>query len=200
MKYALLQDFGFALRQQFVGKKRLARLAYLSDMFDNLNGQRFSLQGPNASGLKFFDKVSSSMKKTIVWKSLCGSGSMEVFVSVSEYRGDDCTLEDVGHLTNSEDNFKIRFPELEQLQQFEWMRHPFAVTVGEKISHVSVKAREAVMERSSDTSLKIEFEALSFPEFWFYIKTHGTLRSSHRGVTASGNGVFMWGKISSGSS
>jgi hypothetical protein len=49
------------------------------------------------------------------------------------------------------------------------MRNPFAVTIGEKISHLSIKAKGSLMELSCDTSLKIEFEALSPPEFWIYI-------------------------------
>jgi hypothetical protein len=48
---------------------------------------------------------------------------------------------------------------------------PFAVTIGEKISHLSIKAKESLMEHSCDKSLKIKFEALSLPKFWIYIKT-----------------------------
>jgi hypothetical protein len=64
------------------------------------------------------------------------------------------------HLTNLDSNFKNRFPEL-TLQQREWMQNPFAVTIGEKISHLSIKAKESLMELSCDASLKIMFEAFS---------------------------------------
>jgi hypothetical protein len=50
------------------------------------------------------------------------------------------------------------------------MRNPFAVTVAEKISYLSIKAKEPLMELSCDISLKIKFEALSLPEFRIYIK------------------------------
>jgi hypothetical protein len=50
------------------------------------------------------------------------------------------------------------------------MRNPFAVTIGEKTSHFSIKAKESLMELSCDISLKIKFEALSLVEFWIYIK------------------------------
>jgi hypothetical protein len=64
------------------------------------------------------------------------------------------------------------------------MRNPLAVTIGEKISHLSIKAKESLMELSCDTSLKIKFKALSLPEFWICIKkVLGTLTTSHRGVT-----------------
>jgi hypothetical protein len=76
----------------------------------------------------------------------------------------------LNHLTNLESNFKIHFPEL-TLQQHEWMRNPFAVTIGEKISYLSIKANESLMELSCYTSLKTKFEALSLLEFWIYTKT-----------------------------
>jgi hypothetical protein len=50
------------------------------------------------------------------------------------------------------------------------MRNPFAFTIGEKINHLSIKAKKSLMELSCDTSFKIKFEALSLPEFWIYIK------------------------------
>jgi hypothetical protein len=56
------------------------------------------------------------------------------------------------HLTNLESNFKIHFPEL-TLQQHEWMWNPFAVTIGEKISHLSIKAKESLMELSCDIAI-----------------------------------------------
>jgi hypothetical protein len=45
------------------------------------------------------------------------------------------------------------------------MWNPFAITIGEKINHLSIKAKESLMELSCDTFLKIKFEALSLPEF-----------------------------------
>jgi hypothetical protein len=36
------------------------------------------------------------------------------------------------------------------------MRNPFAVTIGEKISHLSTKAKVSLMELSCDISLKIK--------------------------------------------
>jgi hypothetical protein len=74
------------------------------------------------------------------------------------------------YLTNLESNFKNRFPKL-TLQQNECIRNSFAVTICEKIiSHLSIKAKESLIELSCDISLKIKFEDLSLPEFWIYIK------------------------------
>jgi hypothetical protein len=127
-------------------------------IFDKLNGLNSSLQGLNATVFQFFDKVSAFMKKTMLWKSLCNSDTLEMFVNMSEYlEENDYAFEEnelhvMTHLTNFESNFKNRFPEL-TLQQHEWMRNPFAVTISEKISYLSIKAKESLMELSCDTSL-----------------------------------------------
>jgi hypothetical protein len=68
-----------------------------------------------------------------------------------------------------------------------------AVTTGEKKSHLSIKAKESLIELSCDIYLKIKFEALSLPEFWIYIKkrTFGILTNSHRGVTTFWNDICV---------
>jgi hypothetical protein len=187
-----LQDLGSPLYQHFLDKKWLAVLSYLSDIFDKLNRQNSSLQGPNATVFQLFDKISAFMRKTMLWKNLCESDTLEMFVSMIEYQENDYASEEIKphiltYLTNLENSFKNHFPEL-TLQQHEWMRNPFAVTIGEKIIHLSVKAKESVMELSCDTSLKIKFEALSLPEFWIYIKKEHT---SHQGVTAFLNDISV---------
>jgi hypothetical protein len=60
-------------------------LSYLLDIFDKLNGLNSSLQGPNASFFQLCDKVLAFMKKTMLWKSLCESDTLEMFVRTSEY-------------------------------------------------------------------------------------------------------------------
>jgi hypothetical protein len=60
-----LQDSGSSLYRQFLDKKWLALLSYLSDTFDKLNGLTSSFQGPNATLFQLFDKVSAFMKKTL---------------------------------------------------------------------------------------------------------------------------------------
>jgi hypothetical protein len=150
-------------------------LALQSDIFDKLNGPSPSLQGPNATIFQPFDKVSAFMRKTMLWKSLCESDTLEMFVNMSEYLEENYyTFEEIKphvltHLTDLESSFKNRFPEL-PLQELERMRNPFAVTISEKISHLSIKAKESLMELSCDTSLKIKFQALSLPGFCIYIR------------------------------
>jgi hypothetical protein len=108
-----------------------------------------------------------------------------MFVNMSEHlEENDYAFEEIKphvltHLTNLDSNFKNRFPELtlQQHEWHEWMRNPPAVTIGGKTSHLSIYAKECLMELSCDTSLKIKFEASSLPEFWIYIKR--TLGNSH---------------------
>jgi hypothetical protein len=80
-----LQDSGSPLYQHFLDGKWLALLSYLSDISDKLNGLNSSPQGPNATIFQLFHKVLAFMKKTVLWKSLCESDTLEMFVSMSEY-------------------------------------------------------------------------------------------------------------------
>jgi hypothetical protein len=117
-----LQDSGSPLYQHFLGRKWLALLSYLSDIFDKLNGLNSCLQGPNATIFQLFDKVPELIKKTMLWKSLCESDTLEMFVNMSEnleeidYAFKEIKPQVLTHLTNLESNFKNCFPEL-TLQQ-----------------------------------------------------------------------------------
>jgi hypothetical protein len=111
----------------------------------------------------------------VLWKNLFESGALEMFVNVTKYlEENDYAFKEtkphvLTHLTNTESNFKNHFPEL-TIQQHYWIRNPFAVTITEKIIHLSIKAKESLMKLSCDISLKIKFEALSLSGFWIYIK------------------------------
>jgi hypothetical protein len=91
-----------------------------------LNELNSSLQGPNAIVFQLFDKILAFMKKTMLWKSLCESHTLEMFVNMSEYlEENDYAFEEterhvLTHLTNLQSNFKNCFPEL-TLHQHEWM-------------------------------------------------------------------------------
>jgi hypothetical protein len=80
-----LQGSDSPLYQHFLDGKWLALLSYLSDIFDKLNGLNSSLHGQNSTVFQLFDKVSAFMKKTMLWKSVCESDTLEMFVNMSEY-------------------------------------------------------------------------------------------------------------------
>jgi hypothetical protein len=50
------------------------------------------------------------------------------------------------------------------------MQNLFVVIICEKISQLSIKAKEYMMECSCDKCLKIMFKAVSLPECWIYMK------------------------------
>jgi hypothetical protein len=65
-----LQNSGSPLYQHFLGKKLLAILSYLSDIFDKLDGLNFFRQGSNAQVFQVFDKVLTFMKENATEKPL----------------------------------------------------------------------------------------------------------------------------------
>jgi hypothetical protein len=134
----------------------------MSDIFDKLNRPISSVQGPNTTVFQPFHKVSAFMKNMLLWKSLCESDTLEMFVNMSAHLEVIITYLNKLNLkltdfTNLESNFKNHFPQL-TLQQHEWIQNPLTVTTGEKISHTSIKAKEFA-------TLKIKFQAT----FWIYI-------------------------------
>jgi hypothetical protein len=56
---------------------------HLPDIFDKLNRLNSSLHDPNTTLFQIFDKVSAFMK--MLWKTLCESDMLEIFVYMSEY-------------------------------------------------------------------------------------------------------------------
>jgi hypothetical protein len=110
--HRFLQDSDSPLYQHFLDKKWLALLSYLSDIFYKLNELNNSLQGPYATVFQLFDEVSAFMKKTMLWKSLCESDTLEIFDNMSEYLEENYyEFEEIKphvltHLTNLESNFK----------------------------------------------------------------------------------------------
>jgi hypothetical protein len=81
-----------------------------------------------ATVFQLFDKVWAFMKKTMLWKSLCDSDTLEMFLNMSEYlEENDYAFEEskphvLTHLTNFESNFKNCFTG-RTLQQHEWMKN-----------------------------------------------------------------------------
>jgi hypothetical protein len=91
---------------------------------------------------------------------------MSQYLEENDYVFEEIKPHVLSHLTNLESCFKNRFPEV-TLQQHEWMRNPFAVTIGEKIIHLSIKAKESLMELSYDTSSRSSLKLCLFPNFGF---------------------------------
>jgi hypothetical protein len=87
-----LQKSGSPLHQHFSDKKWLAPL---SDIFDKLNGLNSTLQHPNASVFHLFDKVLAFMKKTMLWKSIWETDTLEMFVNMCEYPENDYAFEEI---------------------------------------------------------------------------------------------------------
>jgi hypothetical protein len=165
---------------------------------DELNRLNTCLQGPLVTIFSAFWKCFGIHRKddTLekhLWKWPHRNVYHHEWLSLkNDYEFEEIKPHVLTHLTNLESNFKGRFSDL-TLPQHEWIWNPFAVTVGEKISHLSVKSQESLVELASDTSLRIKFEALPV---WFldlYPKRIcGTPTTSHRSVTSFWHNIPVW--------
>jgi hypothetical protein len=86
------------------------------------------------------------------------------------------------HLSNLESNFRKCFSGLTVLKHV-WIQNPFAVVGGDKVSQLSIKSQESLLELAYDTPLKIQYRTLPLLVFGFIseMTTHST--TSHQHIT-----------------
>jgi len=73
------------LSHYFQEKKRVARLAYLSDIFSYINELNLKLQGPVTTIFNAWNKSESFKKKLRLWFNVIAEVNNEIFQSNSDY-------------------------------------------------------------------------------------------------------------------
>ena len=72
------------LSHYFQDKKRVARLAYVSDIFSYINELNLKLHGPDTI-FNAWNKIESLKKKLKLWLNMTAEGNNEMFQSYSDY-------------------------------------------------------------------------------------------------------------------
>lgn len=70
-----------------------------------------------------------------------------------------------GHLPSLLDQFKKYFPKETQPELYDWIRKPFS----ESRTHLPTNLEDALLELSSDQTLKTFFSNSTLPEFWIAV-------------------------------
>ncbi|XP_028672708.1 SCAN domain-containing protein 3-like [Erpetoichthys calabaricus] len=131
----------------------LAKLAYLADIFCQLNALNTSLQGRDSSVLKTTDKITAFKKKLRIWKTR---------VQNKSYIFD--------HLSAMEEYFDRYFP-TDNIADYDWIRNPFSC----QLTNLTGKEEEQLAELSSDRSLKLKFQEQTLTAFWCNVRNEYTL-------------------------
>ncbi len=168
--HSLLKDSKLEFAHCLTNPTWLSKLAYLACIFERLNMLNLSLQGPNTNILTMNDKVDAFVKKLERWAERVEQGNVEMFPELEEHLEENglslSSLKEhiTGHLRSLLEQFKY-FPKEKQPEVYDWIRKPFS----KSRTHLPTNLEDALLELSSDRTLKSLFSNSTLPEFWIAV-------------------------------
>uniref|UniRef100_A0A8C2E398 HAT C-terminal dimerisation domain-containing protein n=1 Tax=Cyprinus carpio TaxID=7962 RepID=A0A8C2E398_CYPCA len=147
----------------------VTRLAYLSCIFEKLNGLNVSLQGENTNILYLNDKVQAFARKLVRWRERVEMGRIDMFSELEEFMEENALSVNsikasiTAHLQSLLDHFHKYFPEGDAPDQYDWIRSPFNVTTA---NHLASDMEDALIELSTDRTLRTALDGKTLDEFW----------------------------------
>ncbi|XP_073667603.1 SCAN domain-containing protein 3-like [Paramisgurnus dabryanus] len=145
----------------------VTRLAYLSCIFEKLNGLNLSLQGENTNILYLNDKVQAFARKLVRWRERVEMGRIDMFSELEEFMEENALSVNsikgsiAAHLQSLLDHFLKYFPEGDVPDQYDWIRSPFNVTTA---NHLDME--DALIELTTDRTLRTAFNGKTLDKFW----------------------------------
>ncbi len=143
------------------------RLAYLADIFDQLNKLNLKLQGKDTTVIHFVDTLRVFVAKIKNWTSKVSLGNFAMFEKFSEATDgkeetDSCFQNEViSHLQNLYQEFSGYFPDLEVIDM-PFVRNPFNVEPGIILD----SEEDGFLEMKFDSGIKEFFKEHFVQEFW----------------------------------
>ncbi|XP_069098337.1 protein FAM200A-like [Pleurodeles waltl] len=164
--YSYLHDEEHCFANKFIDADSLIQMAFLSDLFEKLNALKKSLQD---NILQLSDKVSGFKKKVILWKGSVSKGDYKYFPSLDMFlQENEMALKEelrtvfVLDLSQLHVYLQKYFPE-DEVEPIKWVRDPFNAAIPH---HFNNEEAEQLIDISSDSTLKVQFQSLSLLEFW----------------------------------
>nr|XP_033506785.1 zinc finger BED domain-containing protein 5-like [Epinephelus lanceolatus] len=154
--------------------KWIAMLAYLSDIFDQINTLNTSLQGKECHVFLAHDQVSAFRKKLDLWCACVEQGSVEMFPTLEDVVEQtglqlNCVQQVViAHLKGLREQFGDYFGEETLANQ--WVRNPFSFPVTPR-DGLTLQEEEALVELNSNMDLKQKMGEVSLAHFWLSVET-----------------------------
>lgn len=119
------------MKNLFGDEKWLSRLAYLADIFDQLNTLNMGLQGPNTTAFTANDKINSFKRKLVLLCSQIQEKNLSAFPTLSSFFEEnelspmpDVVADIIVHLEAFQESFNKYFSE--DYSKFDWIRNPFS--------------------------------------------------------------------------
>uniref|UniRef100_UPI00398F2BF5 protein FAM200B-like n=1 Tax=Pristiophorus japonicus TaxID=55135 RepID=UPI00398F2BF5 len=153
----------------------LAKLAYLADMFSEMNKLNKAMQVENTHFFAQRGRIDAFKGKLQVWKVLISGGTADMFellhsfIQERKVNFDAIKPQLVAHLSGLLNKFNNYFPELttEQSAAYLWATNPFSENIEAKLlTSVPPKLLEELIDISSDSFLRTKFSELPLETFW----------------------------------
>ncbi|KAJ1142762.1 hypothetical protein NDU88_009075 [Pleurodeles waltl] len=161
--YSYLHDDEHCFADTFIKEDFLIQMAFLSDLFEKLNVLNKSLRDNNTNILQLSDKVSGFKEKVILWKGNVSKGDYKYFPSLNTFLQDnEMALNEEPYLSQLHFYLQEYFPE-DEVEPIKWVRDPFNAEIPQ---HLSNEEAEQLIDISSDSALKVQFQSLSLLQFW----------------------------------
>ncbi|XP_043927880.1 zinc finger BED domain-containing protein 5-like [Protopterus annectens] len=168
--HVFFEDHPFFLASKLHICNWLQVLAYLSDMFQNINKLNLTLQNSSITVFSVSDKSESMIKKIDFWRSCLENGQPEVFETLHNFLSEnklhlswEIRKKIIEHLTALKSDFQKYFPKPEEENY--WISNPFEEQYAQA-AKLSVKEKEKLIELSTDSTLKAEFKGHFLINFW----------------------------------
>uniref|UniRef100_A0A9J7YY69 DUF4371 domain-containing protein n=1 Tax=Cyprinus carpio carpio TaxID=630221 RepID=A0A9J7YY69_CYPCA len=151
----------------------IARLAYLSDIFERLNTLNTSLQGSDCNVFSAFEQVSSFRRKLDLWATRVEKGCLYMFPTLADFMQEAVpTVVPIQplvaeHLRGLCQQFTHYFSN-EKIQD-EWIRNPFKFKPAESDA-LSIQHEEALIDLTSNHELEQMITHSSIGHFWLSIQ------------------------------
>jgi hypothetical protein len=160
-----MEEFADVLKNQLWCSK----LAYLADIFLQLNIVNTSMQGPNENILTSTDKMCALVKKIQIWKARTSNKNLDMFPLVSKTNFEDILPLISIHLDSLQSQVKHYFPSL-KTEKFDWVRNPFAECQS-SFNQFTIQEEEELNDICSDRTLQLQYSQISLNQFWIGIQT-----------------------------
>ena len=155
----------------FSDNVRITKLAYLTNIFAELNKLNSSMQGRNTYAFQLYDRIEGFVKKIRKWKERVGEGIFSMAPSVDEL-GDSAVLSPpvthaiLAHMEALHGQFRNYFSEADSWRRDKtWIQFPFRDDAADG-ARLRVTEEDQLIELSTDSMFRNIYETKPLTQFW----------------------------------
>lgn len=166
-----LEEKRSPLANHYTEAEFLVKLAYMSDIFDQLNQLNLSFQGRNSNVFLMVDKIEAFKRKLVLWEKRVQENIFDMFPNLTdvlqEFPHISADIRRIvrNHLTRLTQKFTDYFPNDRRVGNA-WIRDPFSVDPSDVDVVLPINLQTQLVELASDGSLQFAFRKTDLSSFW----------------------------------